>query len=111
VSVNLNKNADTVLRALARAQHLFGGQTSSSPPPEFAPPRDLEDNLGLGFFGPSAPAPAAPAAYARPPQRVVEAGSEDPHVADDATTIDDLHERLVTGGAWAWADKGLGGGR
>lgn len=113
MSVKLNKNADTVLRALARAQHLFGGETPSSPPPAFAPPRDLEDNLGLGFFGSSTPAaaPAAPAAFARPPQRVDAGGSEEPHVVDDDTVVNDLHDRLITGGAWTWADKGLGSSR
>lgn len=52
MSVKVNKNADTVLRALAHAQHIFGGQAAPTPPPDFAPPRDLEDNLGLGYFGP-----------------------------------------------------------
>ncbi|MEY2571389.1 MAG: hypothetical protein QOE63_1739 [Acidimicrobiaceae bacterium] len=48
-AVNQQMLTDT-LRALARAQKLFGGDTSPVDPPVFAAARDLEDGLGRGTF-------------------------------------------------------------
>ena len=55
-SAALQQQTAEVLRLLSRAQAVFGGGAPPADPPTFAPPRDLENNLGLGFFGtPGAP--------------------------------------------------------
>ena len=48
-AVNEQMLTDT-LRALTRAQKLFGVDTTPVDPPVFAPARDLEDGLGRGTF-------------------------------------------------------------
>ncbi|BBZ15060.1 hypothetical protein [Mycobacterium branderi] len=46
----LQRQASEVLNVLSRAQKVFGGDTAPADPPAFAPPPDLEHNLGLGRF-------------------------------------------------------------
>jgi hypothetical protein len=50
VNVVNSQIASEVLRALSRAQRLFGGDTAPVDPPAFPAPRDLEDRLGHGTF-------------------------------------------------------------
>lgn len=42
------QQARQVLMVLDRVQRVFGGERSAEAPPEFRPPRDLMNNLGLG---------------------------------------------------------------
>ncbi|MCC9184335.1 hypothetical protein [Mycolicibacterium mageritense] len=42
------QQARQVLMVLDRVQRVFGGEQTAEAPPEFRPPRDLMDNLGLG---------------------------------------------------------------
>jgi hypothetical protein len=51
VNPTLTPLTDHVLRVLHRAQNIFGGDTAPAGPPAFAAPRELEDDLGRGFFG------------------------------------------------------------
>jgi hypothetical protein len=51
----LEQQSTMVLGLVVRAQNVFGSDNAPVGPPEFAAPRDLEDNLGKGYFG-TAPA-------------------------------------------------------
>ena len=46
----LERQANTVLGLVSRAQSVFGGDTAPIGPPEFAANRHIEDNLGRGYF-------------------------------------------------------------
>lgn len=46
----ITQHADTVLAVVACARNVFGGHSAPAAPPEFAAPRDLQDNLGRGHF-------------------------------------------------------------
>ena len=46
----LEQEAKTVLGLVFRAQNVFGGDTAPMMPPDFAVNRDVEDNLGCGYF-------------------------------------------------------------
>jgi hypothetical protein len=50
VNPKLEQEADTVLAVLSRAQDVFGGDIPPAAPPGFAVGRDLEDDLGRGYF-------------------------------------------------------------
>jgi hypothetical protein len=50
VNPKLEQEATTVLGVVSRAQKVFGGDTSAVRPPEFVAGRDLEDDLGRGYF-------------------------------------------------------------
>jgi len=50
VNPRLEQELDAVLGVVSRAQKVFGGDTPPVDPPEFAPRRDLEDDLGRGHF-------------------------------------------------------------
>lgn len=46
----LQQQAGEVLELLSRAQNTFGGERPPADAPAFAPPQDLEHNLGGGWF-------------------------------------------------------------
>jgi hypothetical protein len=50
VNRKLERQADTVLGLVCRAQNVFGGDTAPIAPPDFAANRHIEDNLGRGYF-------------------------------------------------------------
>jgi hypothetical protein len=50
VDAALHQEATNVLGLLSRAQQLFGGAAPPADPPAFAAPRDLEADLGGGWF-------------------------------------------------------------
>jgi hypothetical protein len=50
VDIALQQQARNVLDVLSRAHKVFGGDRPPADPPAFVAPRDLEDNLGRGFF-------------------------------------------------------------
>jgi hypothetical protein len=50
VNPKLKQEADTVLGVVSCAQDVFGGQIAPTEPPGFAAGRDIEDNLGRGYF-------------------------------------------------------------
>jgi hypothetical protein len=50
VNAELEHELSTVLKVVAHAQKVFGGGTAPIPPPDFAAPRDTEDDLGRGHF-------------------------------------------------------------
>jgi hypothetical protein len=50
VNPKLKQEVETVLGVVARAQNVFGGDSTPPEPPVFSAPRDLEDNLGHGYF-------------------------------------------------------------
>lgn len=50
----LEQEAQQVLGVVSHTQHVFGGDVPPAEPPEFAPRRDLEDDLGRGYFDTSA---------------------------------------------------------
>jgi hypothetical protein len=45
-----HQQATEVLGLLSRAQQLFGGAAAPAEPPPFVAPRDLEADLGRGWF-------------------------------------------------------------
>jgi hypothetical protein len=50
VNPKLEREATTVLGLVSRAQNVFGADTAPIQPPDFAANRDIEDNLGRGYF-------------------------------------------------------------
>jgi hypothetical protein len=46
----LRQQASAVLDVLSRVQKVFGGDCAPAAPPAFAPPRDLEKDVGRGAF-------------------------------------------------------------
>jgi hypothetical protein len=50
VDIALQNQAREVLDVLSRAQKVFGGERPPADPPAFVPPRDLERDLGSGWF-------------------------------------------------------------
>ena len=46
----LQDQTDAVLRALTHAQAVFGGAEPPADPPAFVARRDLEDDLGGGWY-------------------------------------------------------------
>lgn len=46
----VRQQAREVLDVLSRARNVFGGNTTPDRPPAFAPPTDLEQDLGRGLF-------------------------------------------------------------
>ena len=46
----LEQQANTVLGLVFLAQNVFGRDTAPTKPPDFAANRDVEDNLGRGYF-------------------------------------------------------------
>jgi hypothetical protein len=47
---SIDIEAQKVLGVVSRAQDVFGGQSEPAHPPRFAAERDIEDNLGRGYF-------------------------------------------------------------
>lgn len=66
----LEQELNTVLGVVFRAQKVFGGDTAPEDPPQFAPSRDLENNLGKGFFGPAAARAASAGPWRWPEQEI-----------------------------------------
>ncbi len=92
-----------VLGVVSRAQSVFGGQTEPADAPRFAAARDLEDNLGRGHFG------ATSAVSERTPITTAGGPADDGGDGDmDNVLSNDFVDRLMTSGAWTWADGGLG---
>jgi hypothetical protein len=50
VNAEIEQGVSAVLKVIGHAQKVFGGETPPTPPPDFAAPRDTEDNLGRGHF-------------------------------------------------------------
>jgi hypothetical protein len=50
VDTSLHQQASNVIRALWRAQKLFGGGEQPTPSPAFVTPANLEDTVGCGRF-------------------------------------------------------------
>jgi hypothetical protein len=105
VATNPNVELETkrVLGVVSLALNVFGGDVPLEGPPAFAAERDLENDLGRGYFGsPSAVTDRAPIATG--------AGAADLDGDGDGDTGDrfsnDFVDRLVTGGSWTWADGG-----
>ncbi|WAJ48022.1 hypothetical protein OK015_28660 (plasmid) [Mycobacterium sp. Aquia_216] len=102
----LEQEAQQVLGVVSHAQHVFGGGVPPTEPPAFAPRRDLEDDLGGGYF--SAPGTAGATA---PTQRHSQSvGGDDDHDAG-GHFADALADRRVLGGAWTRAGSGSGTSR
>lgn len=106
MNADLEREALSVKGVLSRAKKLFGGDVAPIMPPDFVAPRNLEDNLGKGYFGAPASSAAVPASVRRP--QSVGGGGDESAVVDDDRLINDFQDRLVTGGAWTWADQGVG---
>jgi hypothetical protein len=50
VNPKLELEAQKVLDVVSRAQNVFGCDTTPAEPPAFAARRDIEDDLGRGYF-------------------------------------------------------------
>jgi hypothetical protein len=50
VNPKLEQETETVLAVVSRARDVFGGDAAPTAPPAFAADRDLEDDLGRGYF-------------------------------------------------------------
>ncbi|MUL48335.1 hypothetical protein FZI85_27465 [Mycobacterium sp. CBMA293] len=107
MNADLEREALSVKGVLSRAKKIFGGDVAPIMPPDFVAPRDLEDNLGKGYFGAPASSSTVPESMRRRPQSV-DAGGDESAVVDDDRLVNDFHDRLVTSGAWTWADRGVG---
>lgn len=101
----LEQEAQQVLGVVSHAQHVFGGGVPPTEPPAFAPRRDLEDDLGGGYF--NAPGPSGATV---PTQRHIESVGDNHHDAGD-DLANDVADRLILGGAWTWAGGGSGTSR
>jgi hypothetical protein len=99
VDPKLKDEARNVLTVVSHAHNVFGGDIVPATPPAFTGDRDLEDNLGRGYFG------SAAAVCNRVP---IVTGPADVSGDDDAGDrfADDFLDRLITGGGWTWADGG-----
>jgi hypothetical protein len=98
VNPKLEQEVETVLGVVARAQNVFGGDSTPPEPPAFGAPRDLEDNLGKGFFV----SPAGMAAgyrRSRPDDAATDPGDD---------FVNNVADALMLGGGWTWADGGAG---
>jgi hypothetical protein len=105
VATNPNVELETkrVLGVVSRALNVFGGDAPLVGPPVFAAERDLEDDLGRGYFG-------SPSAVSQRAPIVTGTGTADLDGDGDGDVGDgfanDFVDRLMTGGSWTWADGG-----
>jgi hypothetical protein len=104
VDPKLEQQTQRVLGLVARAHNVFGGDTAPAGPPEFAAPRDLEDNLGKGYFG----RPIAPRSASQPPRGGIRPVGDNDSGEGGDDFADDVVDRLILGGAWTWAGGGSG---
>lgn len=103
MNADLEREALSVKGVLSRAKKIFGGDLAPLMPPDFVAPRNLEDNLGKGHFGPAVSSSAAPVSEPRRP-RSADAGF-DQSAGDDQLTHE-FADRLVSSGTWTRADQG-----
>lgn len=102
----LEHEAQQVLGVVSHAQRIFGGDVPPAEPPAFAPRRDLEDDLGKGYFD----TPGA-AGSRGTTQRYVQSVGDSEHAEHGDDLANDVADRLILGGAWAWAGGGSGTSR
>lgn len=99
----LEQEAQQVLGVVSHAQHVFGGDVPLAEPPAFAPRRDLEDDLGRGYFGTGAATGLRGTTHG-----YVRSVGDNDHADSGDDLANDVADRLILGGAWTWAGGGSG---
>lgn len=99
----LEHEAQQVLGVVSHAQRVFGGDVPPAEPPAFAPRRDLEDDLGRGYFGTRAPSGSRGTS-----PRSIQSVGDNGHTDHGDDLANDVADRLILGGAWTWATGGSG---
>jgi hypothetical protein len=99
---NVEFEANKVLGVVSRALNVFGGDVEPLQPPAFAVDRALEDDLGRGQFGSSAPVSE------RAPLSTGDPADVDGDGVTGDRSDDDVADRSITSGSRRWPAGGAG---